>query len=306
MIGLDEALALNHETQSVDFKQQFDPSSNSEWCELTKDLVTMSNSGGGIILIGLDNDGNPVPAPQTPLARNPDPADVANKIFRYTGRHVRDIRVVPAEKAGHPILALLVPAVRVSLIFTQPGTYQIEGGKQKTAFGQGTIYFRHGAKSELGTTEDLRLAFENELIARREEWLGNIRRVIEAPPGALVHVVPDELAEEGGTQAVGVRLVHDPAAPVVPQWNPDDTHPFRQKELLAAVNERMPSRVNSFDIQCVRRVHSIEDQPNFFHKPRHGSPQYSNAFVEWLLEEFTQDSNFFQKAREQYRSKTGG
>jgi hypothetical protein len=304
MIGLEEALALNHETQSVDFKRQFDPSSNSEWCELTKDLVAMANSNGGIILIGLDDDGNPVP--QAPLARSLDPADVANKIFRYTGRHIRDIRVVPAEKAGHPILALLVPAVRIPLIFTQPGTYQIEGGKQKTAFGQGTIYFRHGAKSELGTTEDLRLAFESELIARREEWLGNIRRVIEAPPGALVQVVPAEHTDEGGPQTLGVRLVHDPSALSVPQWNPDDTHPFRQKELLAAVNERMPSRVNSFDIQCVRRVHGVDDQPNFFHKPRHGSPQYSNAFIEWLLEEFTRDTAFFEKAREKYKNKAGG
>jgi hypothetical protein len=50
-IGIDEALELNHETQSVDFKRQFDPSSSAEWCELTKDLVAMANSGGGVILV---------------------------------------------------------------------------------------------------------------------------------------------------------------------------------------------------------------------------------------------------------------
>jgi len=86
-----------------------------------------------------------------------------------------------------------------------------------------------------------------------------------------------------------VRLVHDPAAPAVPHWNPDDTHSYRQKELLAALNARLAemaaNKVNSFDVQCLRRVHGIDANPTFYHRPLHGSPQYSLAFMEWMLEE---------------------
>jgi hypothetical protein len=306
-IGIDEALELNHETQSVDFKRQFDPSSSAEWCELTKDLVAMANSGGGVILVGLEDDGTPVVA-QSPLGgKTLDPADIANKVFRYTGKHLRDVQVIPKTKARQEIIAIAVPAVRIPFVFSQPGTYQIPGGKQKTAFGLGTLYFRHGAKSEVATTEDLRMAFDRELIARREEWLGNIRRVIEAPPGSVVQVVPTELSEIEG-RGVGVRLVHDPSAPTVPQWSPDDTHPYRQKELLAAINERFGGtfKINSFDVQCVRRAYDIESDPNFFHKPRHGSPQYSNAFVEWLHDKFQRDPKFFHTAREKAKGTGGG
>ena len=36
------------------------------------------------------------------------------------------------------------------IVFTRPGTYSVEGGRQKTAFSQGTVYFRHGAKKRPG------------------------------------------------------------------------------------------------------------------------------------------------------------
>ena len=46
--------------------------------------------------------------------------------------------------------------------------------KQKTAFSAGTVYFRHGAKSEPGTSEDLRASLERELDRIRSSWLDGI------------------------------------------------------------------------------------------------------------------------------------
>lgn len=300
---LDEALQLTTETQEVDFKSTFDDSSPSGWCELVKDVVAMANSGGGVVLIGLDDNGSPSPtAPTQVLAL--DPAQIDDKLFKYTGQHLSNLQVRCTEKVGQPVVAIIVAASRAPIVFLNPGTYPDpdKQAHQKTAFGRGTVYFRHGAKSDVGTTDDIRAAFDRDLASRREEWLGNIRRVIEAPAGATVEVRPPATPEESAdAPGLGVRLVHDPAAPAVPHWNPDDTHPHRQKELLAALNARLvemaANKVNSFDVQCVRRVHGIDTNPTFYHRPLHGSPQYSLAFLEWMLAEYTRDDAFFRTAR---------
>jgi Schlafen, AlbA_2 len=304
---LDEALAASDETQALDFKREFDPSSGAAWCELVKDIVAMANSGGGIILIGVEDDGSPsaiAPLPGGAL----DPAAVDDKVCSYTGQHLSGLRVLAVEKAGQGVLALDVPASRMPLVFTSPGTSPTGDGRQRTAFGRGTVYFRHGAKSETGTVDDIRESFERELGNRREEWLGNIRRVVEAPAGAVVQVMPAEFGPPGDRSAVGVRLVHDPDAPAVPRWNPDDTHRYRQKELLSALKARLGagSGVNSYDVQSVRRAHNVDENPNFCHRPRFGSRQYSDAFLDWMVDEFSRDSDFFGKARGRARSADAG
>ncbi|PYS48261.1 MAG: hypothetical protein DMG13_25905 [Acidobacteria bacterium] len=55
------------ESASLDFKSCFDPESKQDWCELIKDLVAMSNSGGGTIIVGVDDDGNLSNADVAPL-----------------------------------------------------------------------------------------------------------------------------------------------------------------------------------------------------------------------------------------------
>jgi len=53
----ESAVSAKRESKAVDFKRSFDPASVAEWCELIKDIVAMANSGGGTILIGVNNDG---------------------------------------------------------------------------------------------------------------------------------------------------------------------------------------------------------------------------------------------------------
>ena len=63
--------------------------------------------------------------------------------------------------------------------------------------------------------------------------------------------------------------------------------------------------VTSHDLLCVRRVHAIDNDPNYSYKGRFGSRQYSPALVEWVTEEFRQDPEFFSKTRSQYRAASG-
>jgi hypothetical protein len=43
------------------------------------------------------------------------------------------------------------------------------------------------------------------------------------------------------------------------------------------------------------------DNPTFSHKSQWSPRKYSEAFVDWLIEQYTSDPRFFQKAREACR-----
>jgi hypothetical protein len=199
-----------------EFKERFDPSSAGEWCELIKDIVAMANSGGGIILFGLDNAGNPVLGQSLDALSRLDPADIANKISRYTGSTQLELDVRQLQKAGVSLYAFVVQSVSIPIVFQKPGTYDVGAGKQKAAFSIGTVYFRHGAKSEPGTSDDLRAAIERQLEEIRHSWIKGVRKVVQAPAGSQIVAVRP--GEESGTTSLAstVRVVNDPnATPVL-------------------------------------------------------------------------------------------
>ena len=73
--------------------------------------------------------------------------------------------------------------------------------------------------------------------------------------------------------------------------------------VIREVNARLAGAiVNAFDVLSVRRVHAIseETRPEFVHVPKFGSPQYSDAFVDWLIGEHERDSEFFTRAKAKY------
>ncbi len=84
--------------------------------------------------------------------------------------------------------------------------------------------------------------------------------------------------------------------------DPSVSHPHRQKELLVALNKALNSAAtaNQHDIQCVNKVHGVKKRADWFYQGKVvGSPsQYSQAFIDWIVERVKQDANFFVKARE--------
>ena len=135
----------------------------------------MTNSGGGVIIVGLADDGSPSGMDVTPMLAV-DPADFTNKIYSYTDQHFADIEIVEMKRAGETVAVLQVGPSRIPMVFTETGGYQSASGKMKSAFAKCAIYFRHGARSEPGTTEDLRMAIERELSRVKNFWLGGSGR----------------------------------------------------------------------------------------------------------------------------------
>lgn len=209
---IQKALTATRESKHVEFKQRFDANAPEEWCELIKDIVAIANSGGGIIVFGLDNAGVPAGVSIDHIGFI-DPADIGNKIAKYTGPVDLEFEFRSLQKEGRPLSALLIQPVSIPLVFQKPGTYDIGGGKQRTAFGVGTIYFRHGAKSEPGTSEDIRRVIERQLERIRKNWVKGVRRVVQAPPGSQIVAVhmPGRGTSEFSLPS-RVRAVNDPAA----------------------------------------------------------------------------------------------
>jgi hypothetical protein len=290
------------EGDQLDFKSSFNPSLTGDWCELIKDVIAMANSGGGRVIVGLTDDGEPS-GESVSAFLSLDPADIGNKIHKYTGHHFTQFAIVRLEIEGSEVGVMTIGGVRLPIIFEAPGEYEWPAGKKKSAFNKGTIYFRHGAKSEPGTTEDLHATLDRELERVRGFWLEGIAKVVQAPPEAQVQIVTPtvSLSREGGQ---AIRLTSRGEGPEFRVVDNDHLYPYRAKELKQRLVEVLGSNVATpYDVQLVRKQFGIDENPNFSYKGKFGTRQYSEAFVEWLAEQHRSDGEFFHKVREVARSK---
>jgi hypothetical protein len=256
-----------------------------DFVELVRDVAALANSGGGVIVL----DG----------IAGVDEELLHEQLGQYAEPEFEGFDVEPVSRNGRPSTAVVVEGVRnAPLVFTQTGRV----GGDHVAFVRGGLYFRHGAKSEAATGDDVRDFIRRQLEATRTQWLANIRQVMHAPDGAEVAVIETAERDEEGRPTL-IRLTTDPHAPLYGQVDPDQSHPYRQKEVIREVNARLgEGAVNAFDVLSVRRVHAIseESRPEFVHVPKFGSPQYSDAFVEWLVAERQRDRRFFEQAKISY------
>jgi hypothetical protein len=63
------------------------------------------------------------------------------------------------------------------------------------------------------------------------------------------------------------------------------------------------SPINGHDITCINKeLDLLKNHPEFVYKPHKlASPQYSDAFANWLINEFEKDRQFFTRMRANYR-----
>lgn len=127
---MERAESASRKSKHLEFKREFEVASGQAWCELIKDIVAIANSGGGIIIIGVANDGSNAAFDASVLLAH-DTADIANRIARYTGNQLIDIEVMEIKRNGQDRAAIFVSDIDVPIVFTKPGTYDIGGGATK-------------------------------------------------------------------------------------------------------------------------------------------------------------------------------
>jgi hypothetical protein len=299
---LARAAEAKRESEHVAFKDHFDSGVEDDWVELIKDVAAIANSGGGVVVIGVNNDGSASGADVRPVLALDDAA-IAKKLAGYVGERFDEFEIQEIKRSGASVAAIVVgPAAQAPLVFARAATHEDPKGRSRTVFARGSLYVRHGARSEPATGADLRGFIERRLDQQRTEWLGGIERVLTAPQGAEIVAIERSDDEEG--EPTRIRITTDEDAPIYSRINPDATHPYRQKELIAEINRRLPRNVtvNAHDVLSVRRVHGIDEQarPEFAHRPKFGSLQYSDELVDWIVDEYSRDQDFFSKARERY------
>ena len=300
-----KALSARRESKHIDFKASLDLSAPGAWPEIVKDIVAFSNSGGGVIVIGMDNSGNATGFDVSAILAC-DPATITDQVYKYTGVQFSDIDIAEATMQDKKVALMLISEAPSPLVFTKPGTYQIDDRTQKNAFSKGSVYFRHGAKSEPGYSDDLRAVIERQVESIRKSWLKGVRKVVEAPTVRRVLSVKSsaEVRETQFADSVPIRITDDPKAPAYKKIDTNISHPYRQMDVIQIIRSILPKgkRFNQWDILCIKKLYKVEENKDLFHKGIFSSiPQYSDKFIKWLTEEFERDQDFFRKCRRRIR-----
>jgi hypothetical protein len=68
--------------------------------------------------------------------------------------------------------------------------------------------------------------------------------------------------------------------------------------LLTELSKRLPDgvKVTGHHVQCVRAAHGIDEKLVYSRKPKFATRQYSEAFLDWMVDQYQNDADFFIKA----------
>src|SRR5690349_3866190 len=145
---LERALIATRASRRIELKETFDPDK--------KDVAALANSGGGVVLFGVDRRGEPTGAP-LPSTLPP--------------------RTIETVKFGKRVLAMTIEEAPTPIVC------------------DGVVYVRRGARTVPATTEELAKIVDRRVEAARREWLGAVRRVVREPDAPVaVRVVDDKRA----------------------------------------------------------------------------------------------------------------
>jgi hypothetical protein len=213
-----ELIALGDEEDALDFKLTYDIRQSRDVIECAKVAVCMANSGGGYIVLGVDEVNKPgnryavVGCPNDHVSALLDPTDLHNKIERYVEEPL-DIRV---RVHRHAEFGVFVPLMFVPPTRTLPLTFRIQGeyavvepsARQRmiTAFRPGEIWGRRGAACIQASARDWRRIRSDMRRAERARWADEL---LGATPLVQrmdrITVLLERILESGGLQSAGQR-----------------------------------------------------------------------------------------------------
>lgn len=294
----NEVSTLCCETAAVEFKSTTDTKDVRFWVQLIRSVLAMHNTGGGIIVFGLDSAGQPVRSDLSAI-RAIDPIQVSDKAKHYTDRPLAGVVREEFERSGGTFPGWIIPPAISPVPFSRQGDVHNGQGKPEKLFYPGQVYVRRGAASVPADAGDMTLIAERIRTAARQEFAAQIGRFAVVPEGHTIQVLPPDSVVSSAAPAGSVRITTDPNAPAAVIVDKFKTHPHRQKELIKRLATRIPGgRINGHDIVCIRRMFASEIEANgFVYLPPHSSPHYADDFAEWIVGRIGQDPAFLDKTR---------
>jgi len=212
---LEELLSSGGEKRILDFKTEFDPAKAGAWQELFKDIVAIANAGGGFLIIGATNTGKPSGADLSAMQAL-DQAKYVDQLQRYVTTEFGDIDVAFYKLKSNNYGLIKIGPAAIPLIFNKDGNYMASDCRQKSAFIKGSIYTRHGSKSEPANQADLIRWFHKYHKKERAELLKGIRKATTLPEGYKLEQVPQGFRIVNDPSAPAFRPTSDPSAPELP------------------------------------------------------------------------------------------
>ncbi len=249
-------------------------------------LTALANSGGGAVV-----------ARDAPNLAALGSAGAQAALEMFTGEHI-NVEMRSEHVDDRDVAVFIVDGRHdAPAVFEKAGAWRDESGTEHVVFERGTVFFRHGRRSDPANARDMHRFAERVTREQHRAWETNVKKAAHAPADAEVYIVRRNNAGEADALA-HVRVVDDPNAPAVARTDFDVTHPFRQREVVEMLNARAGEKIaTGYDVQCVRKAYRVDERPEFFHQPKFGSPQYSEAFVTWMLDAYRRDPAFFEIAK---------
>lgn len=205
------------ETRWLDFKAIFDCTKRA-WAELLKDIVAMANSGGGIIIFGVDDQGKRVGC-NSDLEKELDPARISDKLSAYSTAARIDTACHLLRYYRKTFLFLIVKPSHRILVFDKPFSFP-DGKRHRRVFSQGVVYVRRPGGNIEATQSDLDQLIDRAWQHHVRQFLARIQDAALLPPGTqLIARNPTEptrgyVLEGNGTGRLVSIQDHPDAIPV--------------------------------------------------------------------------------------------
>lgn len=176
-VGLDVLSALLRvgiESEGLEFKRAWDPTSRGELLELAKDFAAMESlPGGGYLIVGADDSGAPsgkfAPAQRVDF----DEQRIRGKLAAVLGEPL-GIDVALHEIDGQPYLIIGVrPHPDGLRVMSQAGNYPVER-KTKSLWQEGDVLVRRGTSSVRWNQHEARSVLERIIAVRKEAWRADL------------------------------------------------------------------------------------------------------------------------------------
>lgn len=197
---VNELLTRKRESAKLDYKQEWDPQRNRDVVELTKDLVSMANTAGGYVVIGVGDRGEAAGLSDAQVTKL-DEATLRAQVQSFIGTPLELFldRTVEWESKRYAIVTVL-RCPRSPVVFEKIGQHvdPAAGNRPTIAFREGDVFVRHGSASERWNQEDVRTIYSRVVEREKERWLAevlpDVRRLIEGSrPGFPPTPSPQEL-----------------------------------------------------------------------------------------------------------------
>ena len=225
------------ETTNCDLKRVFD-GSNQAWVNLAKDIVAMSNSGGGVIVFGVDDNGHRVGLKQS-LLNLMDPAQINGQIEPKA----------PGARLGTSYYEITYYRLRYGflcihsqedlIVFEKEWGYNKPNGQHQTVIREGVLYARGVGETRPARQADISLMARRLIETGSKALLAKIEIVATLPLGTGI------VALDSGSEGRGIRLIDsgygqpvkvvsesDDAIPIAEVLNADLPFTSKQAEIV--------------------------------------------------------------------------